>query len=163
MTISIIVALAKNRAIGKGNELLWHISEDLKGFKTTTMGKPIIMGRKTYESIGRPLPGRRNLVISRTENLKIEGVECYTSLDLAFASCTEEDEVFVIGGGQIYDQTINIADKLYLTVVHKEYEADTFFPMIDPMTWEEDSFEEYDNGAKFEYPFSFVNYSRRER
>ncbi len=162
MNISIIVAIAKNRAIGKGNELLWHISEDLKRFKAITMGKPIIMGRKTYESIGKPLPGRRNIVISRNEDLKIDGVECYTSIDTAIASC-QEDEVFVIGGGQIYNQTIDKAKKLYLTVVDKEYDADTFFPLIDPMMWEEDSYEHYEKGAKFENPFSFINYTRRDK
>ncbi len=161
MILSIIVAVAKNNAIGGDNQLLWHISEDLKRFKKITMGSPVVMGRKTYESIGRPLPGRRNIIISRSNDLQIDGCECFTSIDSALASCQSHDEVFIIGGGEIYRQTIELADKLYLTVVHNEYPADTYFPTIDPFMWEEESFEDFERGEKFEYPFSFINFKKR--
>lgn len=162
MTLSIIVAIAKNRAIGDENKLLWHISEDLKRFKSITTGHTILMGRKTYDSIGRPLPNRRNLVITRNEDLKIDGCECFTSIQKAIDSCKNDEEVFVIGGGEIYKQTIVKADKLYLTVVNKEYKADTFFPEINIMEWEEICFDEYEKGEKFEHSFSFINYVRRK-
>lgn len=160
MELSIIVAVAKNYAIGNKNQLLWHISEDLKRFKTITMGMPVIMGRKTYESIGKPLPGRKNIIITRNTELRIEGCECHTTLEAAIDACKEFKEVFIIGGGEIYKQTLSIADKLYLTVVDNAYEADAFFPEIDMMKWEETSFEHYENGAKFPYPFSFINYKK---
>lgn len=162
MELSVIVAIAKNHAIGKDNQLLWHISEDLKRFKTITMGAPILMGRKTYESIGRPLPGRRNIVISLNCDLKISGCECVTSIDEAITSCKNEKEVFVIGGGEIYKQTLSLADKLYLTVVDYEYDADTFFPQLDMSQWQEVSREDYPSGEKFPYPYSFINYKRRK-
>lgn len=162
MELSIIVAIAKNRAIGKNNELLWHISEDLKHFKSVTMGCPIIMGRKTYESIGRPLPGRRNIVISRDTCIDISGCECFNSIDDAVNACKSEDKVFIIGGGDIYRQTLPLADRLYLTVVDREYEADIFFPEINMKDWEEESLEHYERGENFQYPFSFINYRRRK-
>ena len=161
MTLSIIVAIAKDRAIGKSNQLLWHISEDLRRFKAITIGKPIIMGRKTYESIGKPLPGRRNLIITRNVNCQIEGCECYSSIEDAIETCKQCDEVFIIGGGEIYKQTMSIADKLYLTVVDYKYDADTFFPEINMMEWEETSLEHFSKGEKFPHPFTFINYTKR--
>lgn len=152
MTVSIIVAKAKNNAIGKDNQLLWHISEDLKRFKALTMGHPIIMGRKTFESIGRPLPGRRNIVISR--NFTREGVETASSVEDALARCQGEDEIFITGGGEIYRQTMDIADRLYITDVDCEPDGDTFFPEIDPGLWKEDAREDHEG-------YSFVNYTRR--
>lgn len=160
MELSIIVAVAKDYAIGHNNKLLWHISEDLKRFKAITMGMPIIMGRKTYQSIGKPLPGRKNIIITRNEQLKIEGCECHNTLESAIDSCKDFKEVFIIGGGEIYKQTLPIADKLYLTVVDNHYDADTFFPEIDMMKWEETSFDHYEKGDKFQYPFSFINYKK---
>lgn len=163
MELSLIVAIAKNYAIGKDNQLLWHISEDLKRFKSITMGAPILMGRKTYESIGRALPGRRNLVVSLNCDLEIKGCECFTSIESALASCITEREVFVIGGGEIYKQTLPLADKLYLTVVGHDYDADTFFPEIDMTQWEETFREDCPSGEKFPYPFSFINYTRANK
>lgn len=160
MTLSIIVAIAKNRAIGYQNQLLWHISEDLKHFKRITSGHTVVMGRKTFESIGKPLPGRRNVVVSRDPGLLIPGCEVFGSIEQALESCAGEDEVFVIGGGEIYRQTLPLADRLYLTVVGKEYTADTFFPEINFMEWEEIGFEAYERGEKFESPFSFITYRR---
>lgn len=129
--VSIIAALSKyDRGIGKDGKLLWHIPEDLKHFKKVTMGHPIIMGRKTYESIGKPLPGRVNIVITRNEDFRPEGVVVTHSLEEAIekAQSLDKEEVFVIGGGQIYEQAIGVADKLYLTLIDDQKEADVFFP-----------------------------------
>src|SRR5690606_21968590 len=113
--ISIIVAIDENKAIGKNNQLLWHLPNDLKFFKTTTSGHPIIMGRKTYDSIGKPLPNRKNIIITRNKDLKIGGAEVYTSLSEALAGLKEENEVFIIGGAEIYKQALPLTDKVYLT------------------------------------------------
>ncbi len=137
MNISIIVAIANNMAIGKDNDLIWHISEDLKRFKSITSGNTIIMGRKTYESIGRPLPKRRNIVISRNRDLSIEGAEVVNSLDEALRLTESENEVFIIGGGAIYKEAMPLADRLYLTRVDISPEADIFFPEIDYNEWKE--------------------------
>lgn len=137
MICSIMVAAAENRAIGKSNELPWHLPADLKFFKETTLGHPIIIGRKTFESFGgHPLPKRRNLVISRNAQYQPDGAEVYASLEAALASCAEEHEVFICGGAQIYAQAFPIVDRFYLTEVHTVVEdADTFLPEIDPATW----------------------------
>jgi len=146
--ISIIVATSLNNAIGRNNQLLWHISEDLKYFKKVTTGHTVIMGRKTWESIGRPLPNRRNIVISRSLNI-IGDVQVYSSLENAIAATKEEQEVFIIGGGELYKQTLPIANKLYLTIVTQTIEdADTFFPEIDFEQWEEIESESLDYGQR---------------
>ncbi len=128
--ISIIAAVAKNLAIGKDNKLLWHLPEDLKRFKEVTSGHPVLMGQKTYESLGKPLPDRVNIIITLDKDYKAPGCVVTFSLDQALeeAKKTGADEVFVIGGGSIYRQFLPIADKLYITEVDKEFEADTFFP-----------------------------------
>jgi len=128
--ISIIVAIGKNRAIGKNNQLLWHLPEDLRHFKKITTGNIVVMGRKTYESIGRPLPNRTNIIVTNDKKYKAEGCIIKHSLDevLNEAKTYKDKEVFVIGGGQIYEQALPHAKKLYLTIVDDEPEADTFFP-----------------------------------
>jgi dihydrofolate reductase len=128
--LSIICALAENRAIGKDNRLLWHIPEDLKRFKRITAGHAVIMGRRTFESIGRALPDRTNIVISREPDLQAEGCLVVPSFEAALEKAREiePEEIFIIGGGQVYRQAIERADKLYLTLIPGEYEADTFFP-----------------------------------
>jgi dihydrofolate reductase len=129
--ISIISAIAaKDRAIGKDNQLLWHIPEDLKRFKAITKGHPIIMGQKTFESLGKPLPNRTNIILTFDKNYKAPGAIIVYSVDEALkeAKKVEKDEIFFIGGGQIYAQAVKFADKLYLTLVEGDYEADTFFP-----------------------------------
>lgn len=128
--ISIIAAIGTNRELGKNNKLLWNIPEDLKRFKELTNGHPVIMGRKTFESIGRPLPNRINIIITHDKNYKEEGCLVVHSLEQAIelAEAKDDKEIFIIGGGQIYKQAINIADKLYLTIVKRSYAADTFFP-----------------------------------
>lgn len=158
--LSLIVAMAENRCIGADNNLLWHIPEDLKRFKTVTMGAPVIMGRKTYESIldqlGKPLPGRQNIVVSRS-GYKHEGCESSDSLDKAIAAA-QGDEIFIIGGAQIYEQSLPQADRLYLTIVHKDYEGDAFFPVIN---WDDWNVEEDGEGEKDNLPYSFFTMSRK--
>lgn len=128
--VSLIAALSENRVIGKGNSLPWHIPEDLKHFKEVTSGHPVIMGRKTFESIGRLLPKRLNIVVSRDEQYVVEGATMARSLDqaLEIAKNYDREEVFVIGGGQIFGQAMSVADRLYLTIVHTEIEGEAFFP-----------------------------------
>jgi len=133
--LSIIVAIASNHAIGKNNQLLWHLPADLKHFKQLTTGHPIIMGRKTFDSIGRPLPNRRNIVITRQSDLKIEGTEVVNSLDEALALCKAENEVFIIGGAELYRTALPLVQKIYLTTVHQAFDADAFFPELDLKEW----------------------------
>ena len=135
MTVSIIVAIAENNAIGKDNKLLWSLPRDLKHFKEITSGHTVIMGRKTYDSMGKSLPNRRNIIITRQEDMLIIGVEVVNTLEHALALCADEEEVFIIGGAQIYEQALQLTDKIYLTVVHESYEADTVFPELDPERW----------------------------
>lgn len=157
--ISIIVAIASNNTIGSANSMPWHLPEDFRHFKQVTMGKAVIMGRKTYESIGRPLPGRRNIVITRNTSLRIEGCEMASSLDEAIALCNPAEENFIIGGGEIYRQAMPLADKLYITHIAAEFEGDTRFPTIGP-EWKEIAREEFPCGEKFPHPFAFVDYER---
>ena len=157
----IIVAIADNNAIGKDNGLLWHISEDLKFFKKTTLGCPVIMGRKTFESIGRPLPKRLNIVVSRSGYSAPEGVLVATSLEEAY-DLAEADRIFVIGGGQIYARALDGADRLIVTHVHTVIsEADTFFPEIDPSVWQVESRSEMHHDEESGYDFEFVEYIRK--
>lgn len=159
----IIVAIADNNAIGKDNALLWHISEDLKFFKRTTMGCPVIMGRKTFESIGRPLPKRTNVVVSRSGYAAPEDVVVVSSLEEAFASVPGDVErAFVIGGGQIYAQALSLADRLIVTHVHTVIEdADTFFPSIDSSVWSVADRSELQSDPETGYTFEFVEYVKR--
>lgn len=159
--ISLIVAVAQNGIIGTGGTMPWHITEDFAHFKAVTLGHSVIMGRKTYESIGRPLPRRRNIVITRNAELQIEGCEMATSLEGALAMCEGEEEVFIIGGGEIYRQAMPLAHKLYITHVGISAEGDTRFPEIYPTMWREVSREEFAQGKEFDHPFSFVDYEHR--
>lgn len=136
-TLSIIVAISENWAIGKNNQLLWHLPADLKHFKEITTGNTIIMGRKTFDSIGKPLPQRRSIVISRNPNLAIEGVEVVNSLQQAIAQCKDGEKAFIIGGAEIYHQAIPYVSTIHLTKVHQQYDADTFFPELNPDEWRE--------------------------
>lgn len=152
MTITIVVAIAKNGMIGCANKLLWHISEDLKHFKRITSGGCVVMGRKTFESIGKALPNRRNVVISRNRDYKADGCEVYTSIDEALVALSSLHELFIIGGGDIYRQTLPIADKIELTVVERDFEGDTRFPEIDYSQWEVISCERHnDEGLPFKF------------
>jgi dihydrofolate reductase len=158
--LSIIVAIAKNNAIGKDNQLLWHISEDLKYFRQVTSGHTVIMGRKTFESIGKPLPNRKNIVVSRTLPPQ-DGITVVSSIAEALQHTANEPEVFVIGGGTIYRETFPLAQKLYITQVHENYEGDTFFPAIDPAEWQETARTDFPRGAQFPHAFSFLVYVRK--
>jgi len=157
--ISIIVAVAENGIIGAKKTLLRHISEDLRRFKALTTGHPVVMGRKTFESLGRPLPNRRNVVISRQE-LAIDGCEVVHSLDEALALFPSDEEVFIIGGAQIYAEALPIADRFYLTRVGHTYEGDTRFPDWDAADWRLVDSESYPCGAEYPHPFSFETYER---
>lgn len=155
--LSIAVAVAENYAIGKNNQLLWHMPADLKFFKQITSGHTIIMGRKTFDSVGRPLPNRRNIVISRDPNLKIDGVEVVNSLDEALSiSKNEEKSVFIVGGAEIYKQALPKVDTLYLTTIHHNFEADTFFPEIDRNEWKEVKSERHKADEKNPYDYTFA-------
>jgi dihydrofolate reductase len=154
--LSIIVAIADNYAIGKNNQLLWHLSEDLKRFKQLTTNHTIVMGKKTFESLPiRPLPNRRSIVITDDINEKIEGCIMAYSIDDAVSLCDENQENFIIGGGSIYKQFMPIADKLYLTKVHKNFEADTFYPEINFSGWEiiekQENLLDEKSGLKYSY------------
>ncbi len=137
-TISLIVAASTNNAIGKANAMLWHLPEDFKFFKNTTWGMPIIMGRKTFEAIGKPLPGRTNIIITSNKDWRAEGVIATSTIENAIklAETTNAKEIFITGGGEIYKQSILIADKIYMTRVHTNIDGDTFFPSIDSSMWE---------------------------
>lgn len=157
--ISIIVAVAQNGTIGDKNSLLWHIREDMKFFRTTTSGHPVIMGRKTYESLGRPLPNRTNVVISR-QSLEIEGCRVVHSLEEAIALFPAEEELFVIGGAQIYREALSLADRLYLTLIEHDYEGDTSFPEWNREDWELIRSQRFEQGESYPYPFRFEQYER---
>lgn len=159
MSISLIVAAAKNNAIGKDNALLWHLSADLKRFKALTTGHPVIMGRKTFESIGKPLPNRRNIVISRSLPV-IQGCEVVASVEEALALIHPGEEVFIIGGGSIYKALWHVADRLYLTLVKTELAGDTFIPEIKTDEWKEIRREDFDADEKNEFGYSFIDYVR---
>lgn len=160
--ISLIAAIGKNNEIGKGNTLLWSLPADMKHFKEITISHTVIMGRKTFESIGKPLPNRRNIVITRNADYKKEGVEIAHSLTGALDLIEDKnEEVFIIGGAELYKETIKIADKLYITHVEKEdKDADAFFPEIIPIEFLQTSREEHKKDKKNTYNYSFVTYNR---
>ena len=135
METIIIVAMAKNRIIGRDNTIPWHIPEELKFFKQTTMGFPVIMGRKTYESINRPLPGRRNIVITRNADYQREGIETASSLTAALTLCREAEKAFILGGSQIFEIAMDLTDTIILTILDRDVEGDCLFPEFSPETF----------------------------
>jgi dihydrofolate reductase len=161
MKISMIAAMAQDRIIGKDNQMPWHLPADFVWFKRCTMGKPIIMGRKTYESIGRPLPGRMNIVISRDPSLKIEGVEVCSSIEDAIEKAGDVDEVMIIGGGSIYQHCLEAADTLYLTIIDAAIDGDTRFPDWGE-GWDQTHTEQYAADDKNQYTMEFVVLERSE-
>lgn len=158
VTVALIVAMAENGVIGRDGGLPWRLSGDLRYFKSVTMGKPIIMGRKTFESIGRPLPGRPNLVVSRNPDFSAEGVEVFGTLEAAVARAETlvEDDVMVIGGAGLYSAALAIAGRIYLTEVHAAVDGDVTFPAFDRSGWAETSRERHPAGEKDEFDHSFV-------
>ncbi|RZJ64868.1 MAG: dihydrofolate reductase [Flavobacterium sp.] len=158
--LGLVVAISENNAIGKDNQLLWHLPADLKHFKEITSGHTIIMGRKTYDSIGRPLPNRRNIVITRSTDLQIPNVEVVNSLDSAISLCEGENEVFIIGGAEIYKHAIQFTDRIYLTTVHQTYEADVYFPELNKNEWKEISSEFHPADEKNSVAYTFSTLER---
>jgi dihydrofolate reductase len=161
--LTIIVAAGENNEIGKDNDLIWHLSDDLKRFKTLTNGHHIIMGRKTYETFPKPLPNRTHIVITRQENYKVpDGVIVVNNLEDALDACRKDNQPFIIGGGEIYKQSMSLADKLEITRVHESFEnADTFFPEIDTAMWKEISNVYHDKDKNHKHSFSFITYTRK--
>ena len=155
--INIIVATSKNRVIGNNNSLIWKLPADLKRFKQITTGNTVVMGRKTYESIGKPLPNRRNIIITRDTNYLVDNCEIVNSLEEALMLCN--NDCFIIGGGEIYKQSIDIADKIYLTLVQEDFEGDTYFPEIGK-EWTKVFREDYEGDEKNEHKYSFIDYER---
>ncbi|WP_367988097.1 type 3 dihydrofolate reductase [Vibrio sp. NTOU-M3] len=155
MIISMIAAMADNRIIGKNNEMPWHLPADFQWFRRCTMGKPVVMGRKTYESIGRPLPGRMNIVLSRDATLEINGVTCVTSIDEAIQAVGEIEELMIIGGGAIYQACLPMANKLYLTHINANLDGDTQFPQWGT-DFKESYSETYSADDKNAYDMRFV-------
>lgn len=160
--INIIVAIANNNAIGKDNDLLWHISEDLKYFKSTTLGCPIIMGRNTWNSLPfKPLPKRENIIISRNKDYKVQGATVINSVEEAILYAKQFDQAFIMGGGMLYNAALPFCDKLYITKVFKDFEADTFFPEIDLNTWTIESESEIKTDPNNSLEFQFLVYKRK--
>ena len=157
-SLSIIAAVASNRVIGRDNDLPWHLPEDLKQFRCLTMGHHIIMGRKTFESLGRLLPGRTTVVVSRQPDYAVEGAKVATGLHEALAACAGDEEVFVIGGAELYREALALADKLYLTEIEAEFDGDAWFPEYDRADWREQSRERRVSADGLAY--SFVAYCR---
>ncbi len=157
--LSIIVAVANDHVIGINNTLPWHLPEDLKRFKALTMGHHIIMGRKTYESLGRLLPGRTTVIVTRNTHYQVEGAVVVHSIEQALAVCADDDEVFLIGGAELYQQGFEHADKLYITEVNADFEGDAFLPKFDLALWDQVARESHraENGLSF----SYVTYQRR--
>jgi dihydrofolate reductase len=161
MQISLIVAMAENRVIGRGNQMPWHLPADLRHFKAITLGKPVIMGRKTFESIGRPLPSRRNIVISRNAEWQADGVESVTSLNAALALVNDVSEVMIIGGGQLYREALPLAHRLYLTHIQLLVtDADTWFPDYSQQQWQTLSEECHTPDEKNPYHYRFETLDR---
>jgi dihydrofolate reductase len=160
--ISLIAAIGKNNELGKKNMLLWNLPADMRHFRETTKGHTVIMGQKTFESIGRPLPNRRNIVVTRNDNFQAEGVENSKSLeDILESFKNSREEVFVIGGGQIYKQSIDKADRLYITHVDiEDKEADTYFPEIIPIIWNELKHDEYKKDLENPFNYTFSVYEK---
>jgi dihydrofolate reductase len=159
--LSIIVAASENNVIGKDNKLLWHLPDDLRHFKRTTKGHHVITGRKTFESQGRPLPGRINIIVTRNKKYKAEGCTIVHSLDEALNSVQGDEEPFIIGGEQIYRMALPKVDKIYLTRVHARFEGDTFFPELDESQWQEISREYHEQDARNSHPFSIIILKRK--
>lgn len=162
MTISIIVAFDSNRLIGKNNQLPWHLPADLKHFKEITMGHHMIMGRKTFESIGKPLPGRTSIIVTRQNDYSAEGCIVFNSIEHAIAYCKDENEVFFIGGAELFNHAMKYADKLYLTEIHHAFEGDTYFQEINSDIWQEVFRENHFADEKNKWDFTYLNYIRKK-
>ena len=163
-TITIIAAIADNNALGKDNDLIWHLPADLKRFKKVTSGHHILMGRNTFESIGKPLPNRTTVIITRNENYKADGCIMVDSIEKAIKVAEPDEHIFIIGGAQIYKQAMesNLVDQLDITQVHHSFDADVYFPEIDAQIWKEISREDFSADKKNKYNYSFLRYKKRK-
>jgi dihydrofolate reductase len=159
--ITLIAAVAENNALGKDNQLLWHLPDDFKRFKNVTSGHYIVMGRKTFESFPKPLPNRTHVIITRQKNYTSENCIVVDSLQKAISVCPKEEEIFIIGGGEIYNQTLETADKLDITRVHHTFDADTYFPEIDLNKWKLTATEFHPKDEKHQFDFTFQTYLRK--
>lgn len=159
--LTLIAAAGENNELGKNNDLVWHLPDDFKRFKKITSGHHIIMGRKTFDSFPQPLPNRTHVVITRQENFKKPGIIVVHSLERAIELTKDDPQPFVIGGGEIYKMAIDVADKIELTRVHGEFEADTFFPEIDESQWKLISEEYHEKDEKHKYAFTYLTYERK--
>lgn len=163
MMLSIIVAFDRNRTIGKDNQLPWHLPRDLANFKKVTMGHPIVMGRKTYESIGRPLPGRENIILTRNRSYEADGCKIiHTIDDLRQIKQQYNDELFILGGAEIFKEVLPEVDRLYVTYIDAEFVGDTFFPEVDLNEWKEISREKGIKDENNPYDYEFIVYERRQ-
>ncbi|PHQ78473.1 MAG: type 3 dihydrofolate reductase [Coxiella sp. (in: Bacteria)] len=158
--ISLIVAMSKNRVIGNEGKIPWHLPNDFKHFKQVTLGKPIIMGRKTHESIGRPLPGRRNIVVTRQSDYLADGCDVFQSIDAALDAVASEPEIMIIGGSTLYEQTLERADRIYLTIVDTTLDGDAYFPELDPEHWQLLTAENHPSDATHQYDYTFQTLQR---
>lgn len=156
--LSLIVAIAKNRVIGVNNTLPWHLPEDLKRFRALTTGHHIIMGRKTYDSLGRLLPGRTTVIVTRNQDYKVEGAIVVHSLEAAIVACGDDNEAFLIGGAELYKDGLKLANKLYVTEINAEYEGDAFFPEFETSEWQAGARERHQAESGLE--FSYITYQR---
>lgn len=160
MVLSLIVAASENNVIGAAGGMPWHLPADLKHFKATTMGKPIVMGRRTFEAIGRALPGRRSIVVTRNASFSAPGVETAASLEAALELTGEAEEIMVTGGGELYRAALPLAQRIYLTRIHATVEGDTFFPELTPSDWHEVAHEDYAPDEKNAHTLSFITLER---
>lgn len=161
MSLALIVAVGENSEIGKHGRMPWHLPADLKRFKALTLGKPVIMGRKTFEAIGKPLPERRNIVVSRNPAWHAPGCESAASLTDALVLAAGVREIMLIGGGELYSEALPRAQRIYLTRVHARFEADTFFPALDPAEWRETAREDHASDERNSFAYSFIILERR--
>lgn len=161
MNCSIVVAVAENGVIGNGNQLPWHLPDDLRRFKELTMGKPMVMGRKTYESIGRPLPGRTSIVVTRQQDLRIDGCIVVNSLAAALDASGEAPEVVIIGGAELFRHALPSVDLIHLTRVHASVPGDTFFPELDPQQWTEVTLARHAADDRHAHAFSCIEMARK--
>ena len=159
--ITIIAAIAENNALGKNNDLLWHLPDDFKRFKEITSGHYIIMGRKTFESFPKPLPNRTHVIITRQKDFSPQGCIVVDSIEKAIASCPKKEDLFIIGGGEIYKQSLSIADRLDITLVHHTFDATVYFPEINPEIWKCTSDVFHSKDEKHQYSFSFQTFEKK--
>lgn len=159
--VTIIAAVGRNKALGKNNDLIWHLPADLRRFKEVTRGHHVIMGRKTFESLGKPLPHRTNIIVSRNSNYKADGCIVVGSLEEALKEAQSDPNPYILGGAQIYEQALEVADRMDLTLVHEDFEADAFFPDFSDENWEETGRQDFKKDEKNPYDYSFVQYKKK--